>query len=282
MFKSKSLKNFIKLLIPPVFFKLYQKFHRSAWGYTGIYASFSEAEQHANGYDSPEIIKKVLCSTKKVLAKEAVFERDSVLFYTEEYNYELIFSLYNVALQTGRLHVLDFGGALGSTFRQHLKLLKPAIKDICWNIVEQDSFLKAAESIDFEEELHFFKTIDEVMENTEIDVILFSSVLQYLENPSEIIEKAHNIRYIIIDKHPEFCTKTEPLFTVQNVSEPVYNASYPLKIWGNGELQKTFDKTHYAINTWELKFDYTQYLEDINGIKHKIKSTGMLLARRSL
>ena len=118
------------------------------------------------------------------------------------------------------------------------------------------------------------------MENTEIDVILFSSVLQYLENPSEIIEKAGNIRYIIVDRHPEFSARTESLFTVQNISEPIYNASYPLKIWGKSELQKTLSKTHSIVSEWEVKSDHTQYLEDNEKTKNKIKMTGMLLEKR--
>lgn len=134
------MKKFIKSLIPPILWNALQKLKKSAWEYTGDYSSWQEAEKNATGYDAAEIISKVLSSTQKVLDGEAVFERDSVLFYTQEYNLDLVLALYRIALEKGRLHVLDFGGALGSVYRQHARILKPAISDISWNIVEQKSF----------------------------------------------------------------------------------------------------------------------------------------------
>ena len=274
------MKQFIKLLIPPIFLLLYRKLHRQAWKYNGCYASFSEAEQHSEGYDAPQIVNKVLDSTRKVMAGEAAFERDSMLFYHEEYNYNVLMPLYRIALEKGRLHVLDFGGALGSTFRQHLKLLKPAIQDLSWNIVEQQSFLEAAKEINCEEGLHFFDSIEKTLESAPIDVVLFSSVLQYLENPQEIIEKIKSIPYIIIDIHPEFLTREKPLFTVQNVSEPIYNASYPLKIWGKGELLTMFSENYELLGSWKIKYDYMQKIKDENGTAEKIEFIGMLLKKR--
>ena len=47
-----------------------------------------------------------------------------------------------------------------------------------------------------------------------------------------------SISYIIIDIHPEFCSRETPAFTVQKVSEPIYSAYYPLKIFGSGEIEK--------------------------------------------
>lgn len=274
------MKQFIKLLIPPIFLQLYRKCCKNAWSCAGSYSSFTEASQHAVGYDAPQIIQKVLESTRKVQAREAVFERDSVLFYHEEYNYNILLPLYRIALEKGRLHVLDFGGALGSTFRQHLKLLKPSIQDLSWNIVEQQSFLEAAKLINCEEGLHFFDSIEKTLESASIDVVLFSSVLQYLENPQEIIEKIKSIPYIIIDIHPEFLTREKPLFTVQNVSEPIYNASYPLKIWGKGELLTMFSEHYELIESWKIKYDYLPKIKDENGIVEKIEYIGILLKKK--
>jgi putative methyltransferase (TIGR04325 family) len=273
------MKQFIKLLIPPILLQLYRKCSKKAWSCTGSYSSFAEARQHSVGYDAPQIIQKVLESTRKVQAGEAVFERDSVLFYHEEYNYNILLPLYRIALEKGRLHVLDFGGALGSTFRQHLKHLKPAIQDFSWNIVEQQSFLEAARQINCENELHFFDSIEKTLESVPIDIILFSGVLQYLENPQEMIEKIKSIPYIIIDIHPEFLTRENPLFTVQNVSEPIYNASYPLKIWGKGELQTMFSEHYEILESWKLKYDYLPKIKDENGIVEKIEYIGMLLKK---
>ena len=266
-------------MIPPICWQGLQKLKKSAWGYIGDYSTWQEAEKNAIGYDSPEIISKVLTATKKVLAGEAVFERDSMLFYTQEYNWDLVLALYRIALDKGRLHVLDFGGALGSVYRQHARILKPAIQDISWNIVEQKTFLDAAKKIDCEKELHFWNTVEEALENCNTDVILFSSVLQYIDGYEEIIEKMKSVKYIIIDRHPEFCGRATPAFTVQKVSEPIYSASYPLKIFGCGELENSLSPEYAVLEKWLCDSNIKQFFKSKDGTKYETHQIGMLLKK---
>ena len=275
------MKKFIKSLIPPILWRILQKLRKSAWGYVGDYSTWQEAEYNAAGYDAPEIISKVLTATKKVLAGEAVFERDSVLFYEQEYNWNLVLALFRIGLDKGRLHVLDFGGALGSVFRQHARILKPAISDISWNIVEQKSFLDAAKELDCEEELHFYDTIEDVLANCDIDVVLFSSVLQYISGYEKIVGKVKTIKYIIIDRHPEFCERQNPGFTVQKVSEPIYSASYPLKIFGSGELENYFLSEYIVLEKWSCDFDVKQFFRSKDGSQYETHQIGMLLKKQT-
>lgn len=274
------MKKFIKSLIPPILWNVLRKLNKSAWKYTGDYPSWQDAEKNATGYDAAEIIQKVLSSTRKVLAGEAVFERDSVLFYTQEYNWNLVLALYRIALAKGRLHVLDFGGALGSVYRQHSRILKPAISDISWNIVEQKSFSDAAEHLDCEPELHFRDNVGDALKKCDTDVVLFSSVLQYIENYEEIIKKVKAIDYIIIDLHPEFCSRDLPAFAVQKVSEPIYSASYPLKIFGNGELENLFSPEYEVLEKWQCDSDIKQFFTGKDGRKYETQQIGMLLKKQ--
>ena len=278
---ANSMKKIIKSLIPPIFWKGLQKLKKSAWDYVGDYPSWQEAEKNAVGYDAPEIIARVLAATEKVLAGEAVFERDSVLFYTPEYNWDLVLALYRIALDKGRLHLLDFGGALGSVYRQHARILKPAIPDISWNIVEQKSFSEAAAKLDHEKELHFRDTVEDALANCDTDVVLFSSVLQYIDNYEEIVEKVKSADYIIIDRHPEFCERENPAFTVQKVSEPIYSALYPLKIFGRGELEKAFLPEYTILEKWQYDSDIKQFFKSRDGMKYETHQIGMLLKKQS-
>jgi putative methyltransferase (TIGR04325 family) len=65
-------------------------------------------------------------------------------------------------------------------------------------------------------------------------VLLLSSVLQYLENPYEWLEKflALKIPYIIIDR-TAFAEGDKDILTIQNVSENIYKASYPAWFFGD-------------------------------------------------
>ena len=203
---ANSMKKIIKSLIPPIFWKGLQKLKKSAWDYVGDYPSWQEAEKNAVGYDAPEIIARVLAATEKVLAGEAVFERDSVLFYTPEYNWDLVLALYR---------------------------------------------------------------------------ILFSSVLQYIDNYEEIVEKVKSADYIIIDRHPEFCERENPAFTVQKVSEPIYSALYPLKIFGRGELEKAFLPEYTILEKWQYDSDIKQFFKSRDGMKYETHQIGMLLKKQS-
>ena len=182
-------------------------------------------------------------------------------------------------MDKGRLHVLDFGGALGSVYRQHIRILKPAIQDISWNIVEQKTFLKAAEKLDYEKELHFYDTVEDALTDCDIDVVLFSSVLQYIGDYEEIINKVKSVNYIIIDRHPEFSRRKEPCFTVQKVSEPIYQALYPLKIFGSRELENNFYPEYTVLEKWLCDSDIKQFFRSKDGKKYETQQIGLLLKK---
>ena len=275
-----KIRKLIGALTPPALTALYRKCRKSAWSYSGDYASWQEARRNATGYDAPAIIAKVFDATEKVLAGEAVFERDSMVFHHREYHYPLLFALYRTAVATGRLHVLDFGGALGSTFRQHLELLRGAGCDISWNVVEQPAFVAAAEKLEHEPELHFHRSIEEAAAHQKIDTILFSSVLQYLEHPREILRRSAGFRYLIIDRHPEFCERETGQITVQKVSEPVYDASYPVRIWGKHELKELLAPDYLLLKEWSSEIDRLQCLKTRDGGRNFVQDVGMFWEKR--
>ena len=278
MFFSKT-KKLIKMLLPPWIIFLFQKLRQKTWEYSGDYSSWQDAAKNTLGYNTAEIFEKVFYATQQVLDGKAVFERDSVLFYQEEYNIPLLKALFQIARKKGRLHVLDFGGALGSVFFQNSGLLKSAVEDIEWIIVEQPAFFEASKKLVFEKELRFCKTVEEAKISTEIDVVLFSSVLQYLENIAEITDQVQDIDYIIIDRHPEFTVKKSPQITVQNIREPIYNASYPVKIYGCGELEKYFIAKYTLLDKWYSGCSSRQFLKSNDGTQHESQYVGMLFKR---
>ena len=124
-------------------------------------------------------------------------ERDSLIFDHIEYSYPLLSGLLWIAgINKGRLNVLDFGGSLGSTYFQN-KYFLDSIPQVNWCIVEQPDFVRTGTELFADERLHFFDSIESCISAYDINLVLLSSVLQYLEKPYELIEN-------IISKHPEF------------------------------------------------------------------------------
>ena len=84
--------------------------------FEGSYSTWQEADALSNVYGNMDILEKVLSSTMKVKNGEAVYERDSVIFYQIEYSWPVLTGLMCVVAQnSGCLKVLNFGCSLGSS-----------------------------------------------------------------------------------------------------------------------------------------------------------------------
>ncbi len=212
---------------------LYYRYWKG-WGWFGDFPNWAMANSTCGGYNSTEIFEKVKASSILVRDGKAAFERDSVAFYESEINEELINWLKNIALgigTEGAVKVLDFGGALGSTYFQHREILKH-FPNLIWCVVEQGDFVKIGKT-EFENEvLKFEYTIDEAIEKYQPNAVFISSVLMYIEKPYDVLMDIFKsgIPHIMIDRTPFIPSEADRL-TVQIVPPKIYEASYPCWIF---------------------------------------------------
>ena len=100
----------------------------------GKFALWEDALKISSGYNDPVILSKSKISIKKIMNKEAKFERDTVLFYNDDPDIQLI-AIIQKLYQNKNIKICDFGGSFGSSYFQNISFLN---KDkIEWNIVEQ-------------------------------------------------------------------------------------------------------------------------------------------------
>jgi len=218
------IRNIARKVLPE---RLIRLTRGMVYGWHGNYSSWNEAKKRCTGYDSRIIIEKVKDSTLRVKNGKAVYERDSVLFDSIQYSYPVLSGLMWIAARNnGKLNVLDFGGAVGSSFYQNKKFLD-SLNEVNWCIVEQPDFIKVGIESFEDEKLHFFYSIEECLKSFDIHVVLLSSVLQYLEKPFIILDqlKSTGIKYLIIDRTP-FIIGPDRI-TVQKVHPKIYKGSYP-------------------------------------------------------
>ena len=212
---------------PPIALDLYRDLAGS-WSFSGNYATWEEARKAAGGYDSDVILEKVRDAALKVKNGEAVYERDSVLFDGIQYSWPLLAGLLWVASRNeNRLNLVDFGGSLGSTYYQNIRFLDH-LAALRWSIVEQPEFVACGKR-DFENEhLKFYPDLDECMKDRHPDAILFSSVIQYIEKPYELLANVLRKGFpcILFDR-TSFLEKGDDRLTVQKVPAEIYPASYP-------------------------------------------------------
>lgn len=242
MMMSPQLKSLALNVLPPIVLRglLAVSGRRNRW--SGNYPDWASAVAASSGYDSDIIFKSVHRAAVAVRDGEALWERDSTCFYHEEYNWQLLACLMTVAARSGgALHVLDFGGALGSTYMQHRKLLA-GLEDCSWSVVEQPHMVACGQAEFATDTLGFFDTIEQCLSARPVNVVLFSSVLQYLENPYELLEKVNNLspRAIVIDRTP--IAKHGERITIQHVLKSIYSASYPCRFLDKQRLENILTK----------------------------------------
>ena len=248
----KRLKGIVKDCLPPVLLGWFRRLsiHNNTT-FTGPFTSWNQAEKLSNGYDSVNILDKVLDATLKVKSGKAVFERDSVLFHDYQFPWPVTSGLlWAAARACGRLSVLDFGGSLGSSYFQNLKLME-GLSSLHWSVIEQDHFVKAGRQYIQDEHLVFYSTIEECLAVEKPNVVLLSSVLQYLLNPYTALDQLMSCgaEIIIIDRTPFHDGKTD-LVAVQNVADSIYPASYPLWILSTEHLMNYLSPYYHSVVQW--------------------------------
>jgi putative methyltransferase (TIGR04325 family) len=203
------------------------------------FTTWVDASVHCSGYEAEDILAKVLKATIKVKRSEAAYERDSVLFDEIEYTWPLLSGLmWAAARNGGKLNVLDFGGALGSSYFQNRHMLE-TLPEVSWNVVEQPHYVDAGREFIQDVRLRFYESIEECLVENKPNVILLSSVLQYLRFPETILKQLSftNASTLIIDRTP-FSNYEGDKILVQHVPDSIYNASYPMWVFSKVEFVK--------------------------------------------
>lgn len=218
---------------------------QSMW--SAPYHSWAAAENRSLGYDAENIFLAVKRSALAVKNGEYPYERDSVLFEQIEYAWPLLSILQHIAIENNNsLTLIDFGGGLGSTYFQNRKWL--ANIDLKWIVVEQELFVSAGKQ-EFEDGcLVFENTLEQALRHGP-HAILFSSVLQYLNDPTNVIKETidEKIEHILIDRTSFAKDIQKEIFTVQTVPKEIYEASYPCRFFKEDDFLKQFTSDYHQI-----------------------------------
>ncbi len=272
------LKEFIKLFVPPLLVQgcrvLRGRLGNNSYDLSENYRTWDEAVRNSTGYDSEIILEKTKTALLKVKNGDAVYERDSVLFDEVEYVWPLLAGLMWVAAEArGNLNVLDFGGSLGSTYFQNRAFLR-RLPDVRWNIVEQPKYVDMGKKWFEDDYLKFYLRAEDCLAETQPNVVILSSVLQYLECPYDKLRELLELdcEYIIIDRTPFWDSSTDRL-CVQNVPPTIYPASYPSWIFSMQRFKEHFN------NEWNIvaEFENTDKIQCSVDFAYR----GMIISRKN-
>ena len=134
------IKNINKRLAPKALMQLVKKTPHKGSFKRG-FNSWSEASAHTTTYNTSDVFNKTLNAARLVRDGKAVYERDSVVFNKIQYDFKVLSSLMFIANIQNQLNVVDFGGALGTLYRQNKKYLDLLQLPKKWAIVVQSKYV---------------------------------------------------------------------------------------------------------------------------------------------
>jgi putative methyltransferase (TIGR04325 family) len=247
------LKKLIKPFTP-VFLVHYLQKSRNPIKFEYGHSSWDSAESASVGYADALIIEKVNIETLKMLKEDRGWVRDGVYFDDIQFGYEVLSSLALISRDRDSLKVVDFGGALGSSYFQNKDILNRFGVELEWRIIEQEQYVRfGEETLKHIKNLSFFTELQEALGKS-CDVIIFSSVLCYLENPYDVIRQAisskNRPRFVIIDRTPMSYSGSD-LFAVQKVGSSIHTASLPIRILSIHNILNTFGSDYEMVYSWD-------------------------------
>jgi putative methyltransferase (TIGR04325 family) len=247
-----SARHLARGLAPPILLDLFRRWSGRSLRFAGHPMSWDQAIRMSSGYSDPQILNRVLTATRAVTSGQARYERDAMLFDELTFPFPVLAALLRAAARdAGRLDVIDFGGSLGSTYRQCRPFLS-GLSPIHWFVVEQASFVEAGHSEFTTDELKFFASLGDLPPRGEESVVLLSSVLQYLEDPFLRLHDLSQVsaRHLVIDRTP-LSENTANRLCIQHVPKRIYAASYPCWILSRPKLLDQLSRN------WRLVAEYS-------------------------
>ena len=243
-----SIRPLMKDWLPPALMRAVRQLRGKGISFEGNYKTWEDAAARCTGYDAESILDKVLEATLKVKRGEAVFERDSVLFDEIQYSWPVTAALmWAAARNQGELHVMDFGGSLGSSYFQNRKFLSK-LEKLSWTVVEQSRFVEIGKKQISDKDLKFSSDIDDCCQKFQPNLILLSSVLQYLPDPFALLENLaqKQIGLIVLDRTP-FSNESISGIRIQYVPAEIYSASYPCWFFDQNEIIQKMSSLNYQL-----------------------------------
>ena len=279
-----NIQECVKILLPSIVLP-YLRALLITSGVRGRYDSFLEAKKYLkakglNDYSDVKLFEDIIDFIEKCRQEDnkpfALREFNS----NHVYNYPMISALLLSMSRCREMKkrsadILDFGGSLGVSWFRNRNLLKEFCGRYC--VVEQKCVVDLGK-INVPE-IEFFCTVDECLsQGVSRDICIFSSVLQYLDDPIAIIEKITEAGFdnIIVDRALFASDKVSPRIAIQYNNDG--KGQYPINIMMRDKiLSVILNKGYELIAEWP-SFDVMPVK---TGIKtFNLRSQGFLASRK--
>lgn len=220
---SKSLKQFIKQLTPPLFINSFKKAKGKYRTWKGVFAHYRDVNVKGNGFDNNWYANEILRQTQEALA---VAKGSSLIPFGLGNEHRLLSLLAAILISKNdkKVKILDFGGGAGIAYVHLLSsIINKSIID--YHIVENQKLTKmGSELFKDDKRIHFYTALPDDIGN--LDIIYLSSVLQYIEDYAGLLKSLseYKAKYILFT---HLSSGDIPTYATAQVNMP----GAPLRYW---------------------------------------------------
>ena len=242
-------ESLIRAWLPPAVRRWGNRMLRTLITYRGPFVDWAAAKAATSGYQHEEILARVRLAIQSVLRGEADYEQDGVAFRgSPPASYALSALLLAACRNNGHLSVLDFGGGLASSYLRWRPLFG-ALSGLHWAVVEQSHFVaEGNELYAGDPSVSFHEDLAQVSPRP--NVVLASSVLQYLADPYEVLHRLASLRadVIVLDRTP--CGVEDSVYA-QFVPARLGKASYPLWVLSRDKVHSALSRNYTLLSEFD-------------------------------
>jgi putative methyltransferase (TIGR04325 family) len=162
----------------------------------------------------------------------------------------LLSAILGTPRSTSKLRVLDWGGSLGSTYRQNKDLIAAAGVEVEWVVLEQQHLVEIGSREFSNNQLSFTSNIDSIPLGY-FDIVIFASSICYIDATNKILEEVKSLRprAIAFDRTP-IVKKGPELIGSQTVGRKIYRASYPIRVFSIGLIEAALSPEYRKVSEW--------------------------------
>jgi putative methyltransferase (TIGR04325 family) len=227
------------------------------------FTNWQTAAHQSDGYATVPVLESIVKASQAVSQGDALYDRDGVRYHTFAENGHLIKALRYVLEEKGHFQVLDYGGALGSLYRQHRWFLSD-FADFVWCVVEQKPFVETGKQLFENKKLKFEATIAEAFEMHRPNIVVISHTLQRIEQPFDVLNDIIklDIPYLFIEM--PLIKAAENRITQSTFPARSCKATYPTWLFAETEFKEKLQQYYRILN----EFDANDAHLNLNGVRH--------------
>lgn len=220
------------------------------YSFRGNYKNFNELEKFQTNYDNKKIIRKTLKAFLISRKDSKIIDRDGEIVYKKNNNFKLLTCINNI-LKQEKNFIIDFGGSLSNFYRTNKNFLNK--RKTHWLVLDNREICKLGKKYFKFSNVNFFYNEKDLLfyiykNKIKINLIIFSSSLQYINNFEEILRSLMktNCKNIIIERQPILKTGITK-YCLQRVPFWNGNYSFAVKLYNYFHLVSILNKYNFFL-----------------------------------